>query len=171
MSWRGDLSKLRARLVNIKQLSRLAKNLGLDRWVRLGKGEDATGGRNKASILSDIYEAICAAVYLDGGFESVFSMISGHFSDILADMDLSLVEQDYKTKLQELIQAQNKRTPKYRMVAEHGPDHAKSFEIEVLVAHSPVAIGLGSSKKEAEQDAARKALAILANLDKINKNG
>ncbi len=167
----GQLSKLRASLVNIKQLSRLSKNLGIGEWIRLGRGEDATGGRNKASILSDSYEAVCAAVYLDGGFESVFQMIKRHFQEIISGIDLGRMEEDHKTRLQELIQAENKRTPKYRMVAEFGPDHEKSFEVEVLINQMPVARGTGQSKKDAEQDAAKKALAILENEVNINHHG
>jgi len=166
----GELSKRRASLVNIKQLSRLAKKLGLDEWIRLGKGEEASGGRNKPSILSDSYEAICAAVYLDGGFERVFSMIQTHFQEMFSRVNLSQMEQDYKTRLQELIQAQNRRTPRYRMVAESGPDHSKSFEVEVIINQQAVARGIGKSKKDAEQDAAQKALAILENPGKINNN-
>jgi ribonuclease III len=163
----GDLSRLRARLVNINQLSRLAKDLGLDQWVRLGKGEEATGGRNKASILSDIYEAVCAAVYLDGGFQDAFELIGRHFGKILETVDLELIEQDYKTQLQELVQAEFKKTPKYRLVGEQGPDHKKTFEIEVMINNKFAAKGSGKSKKEAEQDAAQNALAIMKNLAKI----
>lgn len=164
----GELSKLRASLVNIKQLSYIAKKLGIDRWILLGKGEEATGGRNKFSILSDCYEAVCAAVYLDGGFEAVFKMIKTHFQDLLSEVNLHLVEQDYKTQLQELIQAQNKHPPRYRTVAEYGPDHSKSFEVEVLINQKPVARGIGRSKKEAEQEAARKALDIWKNSAKLD---
>jgi ribonuclease III len=163
----GDLSRLRARLVNINQLSRLAKELGLDRWVRLGKGEEITGGRNKSSILSDIYEAVCAAVYLDGGFTAAFDLIKNHFQKILETADLKLIDQDYKTQLQEIVQADFKKTPKYRLVSESGPDHEKTFEIEVMVNNQLVSRGSGKSKKEAEQDAAQNALAIIKNLGKI----
>jgi len=163
----GDLSRLRARLVNINQLSRLAKEIGLDRWVRLGKGEETTGGRNKSSILSDIYEAVCAAVYLDGGFSAAFDLIKCHFQKILESADLELIEQDYKTQLQEMVQADFKKTPKYRLVTESGPDHEKTFEIEVMINSRLTARGSGKSKKEAEQDAAQNALAIMKNLAKI----
>jgi ribonuclease III len=167
----GDLSRLRARLVNINSLSKLAKDLGLDQWIKLGKGEEATGGKNKPSILSDIYEAVCAAVYLDEGFQAAFDMIASHFKQIFEAVDLDLIELDYKTQLQELVQADLKRTPKYRLSGQYGPDHEKTFEVEVLVNNRLVASGAGKSKKEAEQSAAQNALAILKNLAKMEKNG
>jgi len=167
----GELSKLRASLVNIRQLSGLAKKLGIGEWLKLGKGEEVSGGRNKPSILSDSYEAICGAVYLDGGFESVFRMIKGHFQDLFLRVSLDLMEPDYKTQLQERVQAWNKKPPRYRMIASYGPDHAKSFEVEVLINQKPLAKGAGRSKKEAEQDAAKKALAILGNKCKIEADG
>ena len=167
----GDLSRVRARLVNVNQLARLAKKLGINQWLRLGKGEDASGGREKPSILADAYEALCAAVYLDGGYEQVFNMIKSHFKDILERIDLSIINQDYKTRLQELVQAKKKRAPKYRLVNSFGPDHDKTFQVQVIIDQKPVAQGVGKSKKQAEQDAARKALEILANLAKMNNNG
>jgi len=166
----GDLSRIRARLVNVNQLAKLAKRLGLDRYLFLGKGEQATGGRNKPSILADAYEALCAGVYLDGGYQAVFGMIKNHFQSILDSLDLSIIEQDYKTRLQELVQAERKRAPKYRLVSESGPDHNKTFQVQVLIDQKPVAQGTGKSKKQAEQNAAKKALEILTNLDKMKKN-
>ena len=167
----GDLSRVRARLVNVNQLARLAKKLGINQWLRLGKGEDASGGREKPSILADAYEALCAAVYLDGGYEQVFNMIKSHFKDILERIDLSIINQDYKTRLQELVQAKKKRAPKYRLVNSFGPDHDKTFQVQVIIDQKPIAQGVGKSKKQAEQDAARKALEILRNLAKMNNNG
>jgi len=163
----GDLSRLRARLVNISSLSQLAKDLGLDSWVKLGRGEEATGGKSKPSILSDIYEALCAAVYIDGGFRPAFEMISRHFQPVLETVNMTLIEEDYKTRLQELVQGEFKRTPKYRLAGEFGPDHEKTFEIEVLINGKLVARGTGRSKKEAEQHAAHQALAVLKNPDKM----
>lgn len=167
----GDLTRLRAKLVNVNHLSRLAKHLGIDRWIRLGKGEEATGGRNKASILSDVYEAVCAAVYLDRGFEAAFKMIKRHFAEIFSGPDLNLIEQDYKTRLQEVVQAELKKTPRYRLVSECGPDHCKTFEIEVVINRRLKARGAGKSKKEAEQAAAQNALAIIKKLAKIGNDG
>jgi len=167
----GDLSRLRARLVNVHSLSGLAKNLGLNQWVKLGRGEEATGGRNKPSILSDIYEAVCAAVYLDAGFEAVHSMIRRHFQEIIKVIDIDAISQDHKTRLQELVQADLKKTPKYRLAAATGPDHEKTFEVEVFINNQLVARGAGKSKKEAEQAAAQNALAILKNLARMKDNG
>jgi len=163
----GDLSRLRARLVNVHSLAQLAKSLNLHLFLRLGKGEEATGGRDKPSILADSYEALCAAVYLDGGFDKAFEMIRKHLQEILKNLSLDLIEQDYKTKLQEMLQAQGGKPPRYRLVSASGPDHNKIFEIEVLISQKPVAQGSGKSKKEAEQTAAQRALEILKNPDKI----
>lgn len=167
----GDLTRLRAQLVNVRSLSSLAKNLGLGQWLKLGRGEESTGGREKPSLLSDIYEAVCAAVYLDAGFETAREMIRVHFQEMLQAINAEAMAQDHKTRLQELVQAELKRTPRYRLTAATGPDHAKTFEVEVFVNNRPVARGWGKSKKEAEQEAARNALAILQNLAKIENNG
>ena len=166
----GDLSRIRARLVNVNQLAKLAKSLGLDRYLFLGKGEEATGGRKKFSILADVYEALCAGVYLDGGYQAVFEMIKSHFQPILEKIDLSIIEQDYTTRLQELVQAEKKKAPRYRLISATGPDHNKTFYVQVLIDREPVAQGRGKSKKQAEQNAAKKALEILTNLDKMKKN-
>jgi len=166
----GDLSRIRARLVNVNQMAKLAKSLGLDRYLFLGKGEEATGGRKKFSILADVYEALCAGVYLDGGYQAVFEMIKSHFQPILEKIDLSIIEQDYKTRLQELVQAEKKKAPRYRLISATGPDHNKTFYVQVLIDREPVAQGRGKSKKQAEQNAAKKALEILTNLDKMKKN-
>jgi len=163
----GDLSRLRASLVNVHHLAQLAKKLNLHLFLRLGKGEETTGGRDKPSILADSYEALCAAVYLDGGFGKAFEMIRKHLQETLRNLSLDLIEQDYKTKLQELVQAQGQKPPRYRLISESGPDHNKTFEIEVLISQKPIAQGSGKSKKEAEQNAAQRALEILKNPDKI----
>jgi ribonuclease III len=154
----GDLSRIRAGLVCEERLAELARGLGLGQGLRLGKGEEATGGHDKPSILADIYEAVVAAVYLDAGFERARQVVIGHFKHIIESVSLLDLLGDYKTPLQELVQAKFKTTPHYRVVKDEGPDHMKTFEVELIIDGRSYVRGRGQSKKEAEQDAARKAL-------------
>ncbi|TWI75658.1 RNAse III [Desulfobotulus alkaliphilus] len=156
----GDLSRIRASLVNERQLASVARKLHLGSHLRLGRGEEQTNGRNKDSILADAFEALVAAVYRDGGFNAAFGFISRCFLPIIRHMDVAESINDAKSRLQEEIQMRYKVTPSYRIVGEEGPDHDKIFHVEVS-AEKICARGSGKSKKIAEQDAARKALGML----------
>lgn len=156
----GHLSKIRSGLVNEAKLALIARNLHLGAFLLLGRGEANTGGHEKASILADGFEALMAAVYLDGGFDTVFSVISDHFSDLLNTVDGTEDHQDYKSRIQEIAQATMKRQPEYRVIGESGPDHDKTFTAELVVGDI-CAQGTGKSKKAAEQAAARKVLDLL----------
>jgi ribonuclease-3 len=153
----GELSKRRAAIVNEQGLSDVAGALGLGEWLFLGRGEEQTGGRRKASLLADACEAVVAAVYLDGGFDAAFRVIRRLFQDRLGAADKPGGE-DYKTQLQEVVQAELRQVPRYLVVAEHGPDHEKTFIVAVQIGGQEVARGSGRSKKEAEQRAAQLAL-------------
>ena len=165
----GDLTKLRSALVNDKRIARLARQLDLGDFLLLGKGEDSTKGRNKNSILADTYEAVVAAIYLDGGFKKVFTVIKKHFKDILtAANEGSLHHRDFKSHLQERTQSIFKATPHYTLVKEVGPDHKKSFAVTVVLQKKVLGKGFGPSKKDAEQKAAQEALRKLESTHPIN---
>ncbi len=157
----GSLSRMRASLVNEARLAEIASELDLGNHVQLGKGEITTHGRYKKSILSDTYEAILAAVYLDGGFEAAFALIQGHFSDLIEESVGPDVISDYKTRVQELVQKAGHPPPVYRITAESGPDHDKTFRVALESANYTTE-GTGKNKKAAEQEAARKAYEYLA---------
>ena len=158
----GDLSRMRAGLVNESQLANIARAIDLGSFLRLGRGEIQTNGREKNSILADTFEAVIAAVYIDGGFDEAFKMIENHFSDLLNSIAAPMDSHDYKSQIQELIQESQKITPKYRVLQESGPDHDKTFNVQLDV-YEVRTKGIGKSKKLAEQDAARKALEVLKN--------
>ena len=158
----GDLSRMRASLVNESQLADIARVIDLGSFVRLGRGEIQTNGCKKNSILADTFEAVIAAVYLDGNFDEVFKMIENHFSDLLNSIAASMDHYDYKSRIQELVQETHKITPQYKVLQESGPDHDRTFKIQLKVREVKTE-GIGKSKKMAEQDAARKALKILEN--------
>jgi ribonuclease III len=158
----GQLSKMRAAVVNEKTLAQVAKSVGLAEVIRLGKGEIQTGGRNKPSILSSTFEALIAAIYLDGGFHAVYPVVRHLFSPMFVEEKELMAFYDHKTQLQELIQAKFKVTPSYHLLQTRGPDHAKIFEVEVRIQGKMAAIATGSSKKEAEQNAARSAIQSMA---------
>lgn len=156
----GVLSKIRASLVNAEVLARKAREIGLGQWLRLGKGEERSGGREKVSILASAYEAVLGAVYLDAGFDPARRIVAAHFApDVEAHATLGL--QDYKTTLQELTQRLFREMPVYAIVEESGPDHAKHFELELRIGGRCYGRGIGRSKKAAEQLAAMQALATL----------
>lgn len=154
----GRLSKIRAAVVNEKTLCAVALRLKLDTAVRLGKGEALSGGTRKPSILSSTFEAIVAAIYIDGGFNAVYPVVRFLFQPFFKENGEILHTADPKTRLQEKIQAERKVTPTYHLLGSVGPDHAKVFTVEVRVAEVPLARAEGSSKKDAEQNAARSAL-------------
>ncbi len=156
----GDLSRMRANLVNESQLASIARNLDLGSYIQLGKGEMQTKGHEKKSILADTFEAVIAAVYLDGGFENTFKIIDDHFLFLFNSNTTSALNYDYKSQIQELVQITHKKMPIYEVVRESGPDHDKTFIVQLKVGEIE-AEGIGKSKKMAEQDAARKGLKIL----------
>lgn len=151
----GRLSKIRASVVSEGALAELARGIGLGPALRLGRGEELSGGRDKNSILSDGFEALMAAVYLDAGTDRVAEVLLPrlHFPDVEA-----LRRGDPKTELQQRIQAHRHQTPTYHLVSEQGPDHDKVFEVALRVGEETLALGQGRSKKEAEQRAAALAL-------------
>ncbi len=161
----GDLSRLRSSIVNEKELAKIASSLNLGEFLLLGKGEEATRGRQKPSLLADTLEAVLAAIYLDGGLETAIDVVKRLFYaylDLEGDEDpLKIWDKDYKTQLQELAQARFKLTPAYVLETEEGPDHDKTFEVSVTLEGQTLARGSGKSKKEAQQEAARRALESL----------
>jgi ribonuclease-3 len=154
----GPLSKLRAALVSTTSFAAKARELRLDEALTLGKGEEKTGGRQKASILAAAYESVMGAIFLEGGYETVRGVVSRHFASAIAHV-AELDTTDAKTELQELCQQLCRMTPVYRVVDEIGPDHARRFVVDVLLGDTVLARGEGGSKRSAEQDAARHALA------------
>jgi ribonuclease-3 len=155
----GALSKMKAFLVSATALAAKARDYGMGSVIRLGVGEEKTGGRKKDSLLANLFEAMIAAIYLDGGIDAARSLIERTFS---ADIDAmnadDLLFHDYKTALQELAQGSGLPLPEYSVVDEVGPDHDKTFVVEVRVGSRLTARGEGTSKKEAQQQAARHAL-------------
>ena len=156
----GELSRIRANLVNESQLAKISRGVNLGDHLRLGKGELQTNGREKNSILADAFEALIAAVYLDKGFDAAYKIIENCLSSSLVSLIESAANHDYKSQLQELVQMDHGSVPEYRVVKEVGPDHEKTFHVEVKVLDLQEQ-GMGKSKKMAEQNAAQKALEIL----------
>jgi ribonuclease III len=155
----GEKSKMKAMLVSTATLARVAERLQLGDHLLLGRGEEKTGGRRKQALLADGCEALIAAIYLDGGIEHARAFIARELGGLIDDMRRDgLSAQDYKSALQELVQAGNRPLPEYRVVGTLGPDHQKLFDVEVAVAGEALARATGPSKKEAEQEAARIAL-------------
>lgn len=154
----GELTRIRARLVCEESLYEVARRLKLGEYLCLGHGEEAGGGRQRASILADATEAVIAAVYLDGGIEAASALIHRVLLDNVSEVRAAEKRVDYKTALQELVQRKPGRTITYRLAGESGPDHAKTFTIEVLLGNETAGAGTGRSKKEAEQMAAKDAL-------------
>ena len=156
----GELSRSRALVVNEAGLALVAETLALGDWLFLGKGEEQTGGRHKPSLLADACEAVVAAIYLDGGFDASFRVVRQLFEPRLrAARDPA--NADFKTRLQERAQGRLRCSPRYTVVAESGPDHDKVFEVALSLEGREVARGRGHSKKEAEQQAASRALQVL----------
>jgi len=152
----GDLSKMRASLVNSTTLAVKAEQLNLGPLLRMGKGEERSGGREKRSILAGTFEAVLGGVYWDGGYEAARRIVERYFSSDIQERKLGL--EDYKTRLQEISQMLFHVPPTYALVGEAGPDHAKRFVTEILIGGKVMGRGEGKSKKQAEQEAARKAL-------------
>ncbi|MEY9213558.1 ribonuclease III [Thermobifida halotolerans] len=152
----GQLAKLRAAVVNMRALADVARGLGIGRYVRLGRGEEATGGRDKSSILADTLEALIGAVYLDRGLDEASALVHRLFDPLIARASGLGAGLDWKTSLQELTAAELLGVPEYQ-VEESGPDHQKTFRATVRVAGRTYGLGEGRSKKEAEQQAAESA--------------
>lgn len=157
----GDLTRIRAALVCEQSLYEVARKLDLGRYLKLGRGEESGGGRERTSILADATEAVFAAVYLDGGIGAASALIHRCLLDAEREELVEERRRDYKTALQELVQRQADQVLTYRMIGEQGPDHAKTFQAQVLLNDKPLGSGFGHSKKEAEQAAAKAALKLL----------
>ena len=154
----GQKSKIKAALVSTTALARLAEQLSLGDHLLLGRGEEKTGGRRKQALLADGYEALIAAIYLDGGIDHARAFVLREYDELIAEARLGAAGQDYKSALQELVQARNAPLPEYRLVGTLGPDHRKLFQVQVVVSGESIAEATGTSKKEAEQEAAKLAL-------------
>ena len=157
----GELSKMRAAVVDELGLCEMARALDLGPLLRLGRGEELTGGRQKASLLADAMEAVIAAVYLEAGLAPVLRIADRFLGEAFARAAAGTLDRDFKTQLQELAQSRLRATPRYRVVAERGPDHSKTFEVELELRGEVLGSGTGRSKKDAEQAAAKLALEAL----------
>ncbi len=157
----GQLTKVRAAVVCEKTLYEVAKELGLDRHLLLGHGEEMGGGRERPSILADSVEAMIGAIYLDGGLEAARTFIMTFLPEKVDLAEAGHAFRDYKTALQEIVQKNRQETLSYRLSDESGPDHDKRFTVQVLLNSNIFAEGIGRSKKEAEQMAARAALELM----------
>ena len=154
----GDLTRFRASLVNESHLAFMARSVELGRFLCLGKGEDASSGRNKSSILSCAFEALIGAVFEDSGYGSVAAMVQTLFVETLEEKKADLLLADAKSRLQEIFQEEFNEAPSYRLVGEDGPSHCKQFSVAVVFRDKVLGSGTAGSKKEAEQRAAAAAL-------------
>ncbi|MFO1463636.1 MAG: ribonuclease III [bacterium] len=157
----GELSKLRASIVNEKTLANVAREHDLGEYLYLGKGEEMGAGREKASLLANALEAVLGAIYLDRGFKKAYKVIGRIALELFEQVGQEGFYKDYKTQLQERAQVLFKTVPKYKLVKESGPDHDKTFEINLLIRGELMGVGIGKSKKNAEQAAAKEALEAL----------
>lgn len=154
----GELSKMKARIVSETALAKVARRLEIGRYLLLGRGEEITQGRTKPSLLANALEAILAAIYLDGGLDSARHVIQKIFKSEFEELLKTEAFTDYKTELQELCQRDYEILPTYTVLTESGPDHQKTFEVQISIKGGVYGRGIGRSKKEAEQQAAREAL-------------
>jgi len=157
----GDLSRLRASLVDEPALAGIAETVLLGSFLLLGRGEEKSGGRKKKSILSDAFEALVAAVYLDGGIAVAENLVDRLFGPLLESAGIDAVDRDYKTRFQEQCHALRGKAPQYVLEQVSGPDHDRLFEVTARIGDECLGKGVGKSKKEAEQAAAREALRVL----------
>ena len=153
----GSLSKARAGLVNTRALASRAKMLGLDQAMRLGRGEERSGGRTKPSILANVFEAVLGALYQDAGLDACRRLVERVFEDTIDRVS----DVDAKTRLQEVLQQSGREAPRYEMLESTGPDHAREFEVGVYIAGDLITRARGASKRAAEQAAAQRALDVL----------
>jgi ribonuclease-3 len=161
----GQKSKLKASIVSAAALARLGDRISLGEFLILGRGEEKTGGRRKAALIADCYEALIAAIYLDGGIQPAQAFIERQFAELIDEARrtgaAASFTEDYKSALQEWLQRHDRGLPSYRLAAETGPAHRRRFEVEVIVNGEALAKGEGKSKKEAAQAAAKLALESL----------
>ncbi|NLN70549.1 MAG: ribonuclease III [Chloroflexi bacterium] len=161
----GDLTRLRAALVHTDQLANFARKINLGAALRLGKGEIQAGGQDRTTLLCDAFEALIGALYLYGGLSSVKTFIEPLLNEVVDDIFQNHMDEDTKSRLQEWAQGHGFSAPKYILVAEQGPDHKKTFEMEVRIENKPFGRGTGSNKQSAEKSAAREALVDLGILE------
>lgn len=154
----GQLSKLRALIVCERSLAHCGRRLNINDELRLGRGEDLNGGRNRSSILADAMEALIGAIYLDGGYDAATSFVITTFEDIIKKALTGNLYRDFKTELQEFLQARKEADIHYFVDREEGPDHDKTFYISLWDGKVKLGEGIGKTKKEAEQNAAKAAL-------------
>ena len=159
----GELTRLRASLVCEPTLAFCAREIELGSFLRLGKGEEMTGGRHRDSVTSDALESVIGAVYLDGGFEHAKTFINKF---ILTDIEHKKLFYDCKTSLQEVVQGHYEEELNYRLISEEGPDHDKRFSVEARIGERVIGTGIGHTKKAAEQEAAYQALLLLKPVQK-----
>jgi ribonuclease-3 len=161
----GQKSKLKASIVSAASLARLGEHINLGEFLILGRGEEKTGGRRKHALIADCYEALIAAIYLDGGIEPARAFIERQFAALIEEAKRTgahaAFTADYKSALQEWLQSHDRGLPVYRLASELGPAHRRRFEVEIMVGGQPVARAEGKSKKEAAQAAAKAALEML----------
>ncbi len=167
----GQLSKIRASLVNEHTLAHISRGIDIGSCLLLGPGEERAGGRNKESVLADALEAFFGAIYLDAGLEGARKVILELYKDILTSSLTDLTQQDYKSRLQELTQGAFKEAPLYNVIKREGPDHQLDFSVEVVFRGMTLGTGHGSSKKIASQDAARVALATWKQVEETGYKG
>jgi ribonuclease-3 len=158
----GELTKKRAAIVKESSLAECAMRLGLGRYLKLGKGEENTGGRLRRSILADAMEAVIAAIYLDGGISAAKAFVTSIFSEIVEEAISGDLYKDYKTAFQEKLQANGDVSITYILENEEGPDHEKTFHVSLIAGGGVMGKGTGKTKKMAEQDAAKDALKALS---------
>lgn len=155
----GFLSQMRAILVCENSLAKEAEKLGLGQFLKLGRGEDRNGGRSRKSILADALEAVMGAIYLDGGFEEVKRVVLNIFDEAVQAVEHGIISNvDYKTALQEKLQRNGSVEIKYVVINQEGPDHDKTFTVQLMIDGQPMTTGIGKSKKKAEQQAAGKMM-------------
>lgn len=157
----GSLSKFRSMLVNEKTLAKVSEAISIGHYLKLGKGEEQSRGREKPSILSDTFEAIVGSIYLSNGMKAAGKFILHVLSEMIENVNVQAHKQDYKTSLQEMAQSLLKTIPRYQIAYQEGPDHLRTFETEVLILEQVMGRGKGRSKKESEQLAAKAAIAQL----------
>lgn len=157
----GDLTRLKAALVRKSALASVARELELGQYILLGRGEETTGGRRKASLLADVVEALIGAVFLSSGFEGAREFVLGHFGSLLEDVESRDSLCDHKSALQEILQARSMSPPRYRVVRTEGPPHDRWFTVEACLNGNVIGTGEGGAKRAAEQEAAEEALATI----------
>lgn len=154
----GDLTRLKAAVVRKSALAAIARQLKLGRYILLGRGEETTGGRRKASLLADVVEAMIGAIFLASGFERAREFVLEHFSSMLEDVEARDTLCDHKSSLQEILQARGMSPPRYRVTRTEGPPHDRWFTVEACLDGTVIGTGEGSAKRAAEQEAAEEAL-------------